>query len=102
MDISTQTVSKRARKRVKSGEHIRLNPDLLLQLYELLEGERAMVRVYSNALQSEICFVNPTRQDPDQLKSDCPVYTTRELAFVLSLSEEDFRRFHYLKMKLVG
>ncbi len=79
-----------------------LDTDLLLKLYELLQGERDRVRVYSKALQSDICFVNPARHNPDTLPMDCPVYTTRELAFVLSLTAEEFRRFHYLKTRLVG
>ncbi len=102
MKEALQQNSKRARKRVKKESHVAISPDLLLQLYELLEGERDTVRVYSRALQSELCFVNPALRDPDQIQTDCPVYTTRELAFVLSLSEEEFRRFHYLKTKLVG
>ena len=104
MKEALQQNNKRTRKRVKKESHVEMSPDLLLQLYELLEGERDTVRVYSRALQSELCFVNPALCDPEQLKlqSDCPVYTTRELAFVLSLTEEEFRRFHYLKTKLVG
>ena len=96
------TALKETRTKKRADNHITLNPDLLLKLYELLQGEREMVRLYSKALESELCFVNPERQKPDQLSMDCPVYTTRELAYVLSLSQEDFRRFHYLKTRLVG
>jgi hypothetical protein len=60
-----------------------------------------MVRVHSRALDSEICFVNPEIHDPEKLSPDCPAYTTRELAFVLSLSPSELRRYHYLKMKLI-
>ncbi len=104
METIVQNTAKRTRQRSKpaSREHIALDPDLLLKLYELLEGDREMVRLYSRALDGEICFVNPALKDPDQLDLDCPVYTTRELAYIISLSEEDFRRFHYLKTRLVG
>ncbi|RMG68058.1 MAG: hypothetical protein D6715_03320 [Calditrichaeota bacterium] len=100
MQTTIQKPGKRAGPGCSQGGSI--DSDLLLKLYELLEGERDMVRVYSKALQSEICFVNPAVFNPDTLETDCPVYTTRELAFVLSLSEEEFRRFHYLKTRLVG
>ena len=76
--------------------------DLILQLYELLEGRRAALIVYSQALQQAICFVNPALQPPNTVDGDLPVYTTRELAFILTLSPEEFRRFHYLKARLVG
>lgn len=75
--------------------------EMLVKLYELLHGERDMVRVQSKALDSEICFINPEVHDPEKLSPDCPVYTTRELAFVLSLSPSELRQYHYLKMKLV-
>jgi len=88
-------------KRRKTNLSQGLNPDLLLRLSELLQGERDMVMIYSKALQSDICFVNTALCDPETLQIDCPIYTTRELAFVLSLSDEEFRRFHYLKTKLI-
>jgi len=99
-----QTTIKKTIRRAgqRRSPAVSLNTDLLLKLYELLQGERDMVRVYSKALQSDICFVNPTVHNPDTLQMDCPMYTTRELAFVLSLTEEEFRRFHYLKTRLVG
>lgn len=74
--------------------------DMMMQLYELLQGDRATVTIYSKALGSEICFVNPAMENEPAF-SEAPVYTTRELAFVLSLSAEEFRRYHYLKMQLV-
>ena len=79
------------------------SPDLLVRLYELLQGEKKMIRAYSKALQSELCFVNAEQVPPEELaRLDCPVYTTRELAYIISLSDEEFRRFHYLKTRLVG
>ena len=78
-------------------------PDLRVTLYELLHGKRNMLRVYSELLQDELCFVNAERLPPEDLaRLDCPVYTTRELAHILSLSDEEFRRFHHLKTRLVG
>ena len=79
------------------------SPDLLIKLYELLQGEKKMIRLYSKVLQSELCFVNAEQVPPEELAHlDCPVYTTRELAYIISLSDEEFRRFHYLKTRLVG
>jgi len=79
------------------------SPELLVKLYELLQGERNIIRTYSHVLQSELCFVNAEKTSPEELaRLDCPVYTTRELAYILSLSDEEFRRFHYLKTRLVG
>lgn len=75
--------------------------DMLLQLYELLQGEREMVRVYSKALNGEICFVNSDDPLRGDLPAGLPVYSARELSFVLSLSAAELRRYHYLKMKLV-
>ncbi len=75
---------------------------LVMALYELLQGKRELLRVYSKALQQEICFVNTERANADLLPANCPVYTTRELAYILSLSEEEFQRFHDLKTRLVG
>lgn len=77
-------------------------PDLLVILYELLQGQREMVRVYSKVLQSEICLVNTPLSTPELLTLDCPVYTTRELAQIISLSPEEFQRFHHLKTRMVG
>ena len=87
------------RMRQKRGNNPKTNPVLLLKLYELIHGERNMIRLHSNALDSEICFVNPALCDPTALQMDCPVYTTRELADVLSLSMEEFQRFHGVKQE---
>lgn len=75
---------------------------LVVILYELLQGERDMVRVYSKTLQSDLCFINPERSNTDLIPMDCPVYTTRELAYILSLPEEKLKQFHHQKMKMVG
>jgi len=96
--VLTKTTTRR-RSRRKTDQHF--DADMLLKLYELLQGERDMVRVHSKALDSEICFVNPEVFNPEQMPLDCPAYTTRELAFVLSLSPSELQRYHYLKMKLV-
>lgn len=89
------------RRRTRHKANPQFDADMLLKLYELLQGERDMVRVHSKALDSEICFVNPDVHNPEQTQFDCPAYTTRELAFVLSLSPSELQRYHYLKMKLV-
>jgi len=77
------------------------DPDMVVQLYELLQGERNLLKIYSKRLNSEICLVNSALTDPLQLTPGCPVYTTEELAFILTLSEEELQRFHYLKTRLV-
>ncbi|GEM_PF-5100214 len=79
-------------KRVKKSKSF--SPDLLVQ------GERESVRVYSKALDSELYFVNSEDVAHQQKSLNCPVYTTRELAFVLSLSPSELKRYHYLKQKL--
>ena len=96
--VLSKTVARR-RQRRSTQKHF--DRDMLLKLYELLQGERDMVRVHSKALGSEICFVNPEIHNPETISPDCPAYTTRELAFVLSLSPAELQRYHYLKMKLV-
>jgi hypothetical protein len=98
-----QNVIQKSGKRIrqKRGNNPKTDPVLLLKLYELIQGERDMVRVHSNALDSEICFVNPALYDPAALQMDCPVYTTRELAQVLSLSPEEFRRFQSAKKQRI-
>lgn len=75
--------------------------DLVLRIYELLQGERDMVKIYSKQLRCEIYLVNPALKDPQELRVPVPVYTTHELAFVLALSGEELKRFHYLKKKLL-
>lgn len=77
------------------------DPDVVVKLYELLQGERKMIRIFSKSLGCEICFVNAELTNSMQLTIDCPVYTTEELAFVLSLTEAEFKQFHYLKTRLV-
>ncbi len=89
------------RQRIRRNTEKAFDGDMLIKLYELLQGERDMVRVHSKALGSDICFVNPELHNPEALPPDCPAYTTRELAFVLSLSPGELQRYHYLKMKLI-
>ena len=102
MKIALQKNNKRTRKRPVQKSAQKNNNDLTLVLYELLQGKREFVRVYSNTLQSDLCFVNPNKLDLATLNIDCPVYTTKELAYIITLSKEDFLRFHYLKTRLVG
>lgn len=85
------------KKRRRTNLPLQLSHDLIFKLSELLQGERGMLKVHSNAFDSDICFVNPAVCDPSTLQIDCPVYTTRELAQVLSLSPEEFKKFHGLK-----
>lgn len=92
------TIEKRTRRRKRTSRHSLQNPDLMLKLSELLQGERDVIRVHSDAFDTDICFVNPALCDPSTLQMDCPVYTTRELAHILSLSPEEFRRFHAVKV----
>ena len=77
------------------------DPDIMVKIYELLQGEREMIKIYSKSLGCEICFINTETTTPLQLPIDCPVYTTEELAFVLALTDEEFKRFHYLKTRLM-
>lgn len=70
---------------------------LLLKLYELLQGERGVIRVHSNVLGSDVYFVNPAVCDLAELQSDCPVYTTGELAQVLELPPEGLGEFNRQK-----
>ncbi|MFZ0390741.1 MAG: hypothetical protein WAN36_09825 [Calditrichia bacterium] len=75
---------------------------LVQKIYELLQGKRVMLKAYSNALQSEVLFVNSEQVNMEQLPEGLPVYTTRELAQIISFSREEFQRFHYLKTRMVG
>lgn len=75
--------------------------DLFIALYELLEGKRAALKIYSHRIGGEILLVNPELYQPEKMHHHCPVYTTQELAFILNLNSEEFRRFHYLKTRLV-
>jgi hypothetical protein len=102
MNMNIREPKKRTERNVRQKNKTTAQPDLLLALYEVVQGEREMVRVYSKVLQSDICLVNPERLNPETLALDCPVYTTRELAYIISLSPEEFQRFHYLKTRLVG
>jgi hypothetical protein len=90
------------KKRRRTNPLQPLNSDLIFKLSELLQGERGMIKVHSDTFDSDICFVNPAVCDPATLQIDCPVYTTRELAHVLSLSPEEFRQSHGLKVKSVA
>ncbi|RMI13214.1 MAG: hypothetical protein D6681_06035 [Calditrichaeota bacterium] len=76
-------------------------PDTLTQLYELLQGQRPMVKVYSRTLNTELCFVNPDVAQPVAIDPDTPVYSSRELSLVLSMTPEELQRYHYLKTRLV-
>jgi len=91
---------KRKRQVFGSGkENENFDPDVVVKLYELLQGEREMIRIFSKSLGCEICFVNAELTNPMQLAIDCPVYTTEELAFILTLTEAEFKQFHYLKTR---
>ena len=101
--MSVTTVSrptKRRRKSAPAKQESHIGSDMLVKLHELLQGERDSVRLFSKALDSEICFINTAALAEEYASLDCPVYTTRELSFVLSLSADEFQRYHYLKMKL--
>lgn len=73
--------------------------DMLLKLFELLQGERALIKIYSKKLKSEVFLVNPELQNPDDLNVELPVYTTNELAFILPMNAKEFKQFHYLKTR---
>ncbi len=100
-----QNVIQKSGLRPRRGERVRrqrgsfpkTDQDLLLKLYELLQGERDMIKVHSNTFDSDICFVNPALCDPSTLQTDCLIYTTRELAQVLSLTPEGLRYFNRQK-----
>lgn len=92
--IEKRTIKRRKRTNRNSNP----GSDLMFKLSELLQGEREMIRVRSDAFDSDICFVNPALRDPSTLQMDCPVYTTGELAHILSLSPEEFRKFHEGKL----
>lgn len=90
------------KKRRRTNPLQTLNSDLIFKLSELLQGERGMLKVHSDTLDSDICFVNPAVCNPSILQMECPIYTTKELAQVLSLSPEEFRQSHVLKEKSVA
>ncbi len=76
-------------------------PDILVKLYEFLQGERGELKIFSNVLGEELYFVNPVIFPETNWPTDKAVYTTREIAFILSLSSSELQRYHYLKTKLV-
>ena len=99
MQTTVQRPAKRKLNRRPSKKAF--NADMMVKLYELLQGQRDMVKVFSKALDSDIYFVNPASKNVDSKTLDGPMYSTREISFVLSLSPAELRRYHYLKMKLV-
>ena len=90
---------KRKKRKIKPGK--KPNADMFMKLFELLQGEREVMYVYSKKLGCKICLVNPALRNPKEVKSNHPVYTTNELAFILSFDANELERFHYLKTKLV-
>lgn len=94
-------IKSKKRRRPAAKIEKQSDADMLVKLYELLQGERDIVRVFSRALNKEICFINPDVSEIEKNSADMPAYTTRELSFVMSLSPEELQRYHYLKMKLV-
>ncbi len=92
-------ISTEPRKRRKSRKSKPFNSEMLLNLYELLQGERDSVTMFSKALGEKIRFFNPA-VEPEEVPSGIASYSTRELAFVLSMTEEEFHRYHYLKTRL--
>lgn len=106
MQAAIQQSSQRSRRRRSAGgrKNNRVpvgRAEVMRQLHDLLQGDRGMVEIYSKSLENTICFINPDIIDPESLGDDRPLYTTREISFVLSLSPEEFRRYHYLKTNLV-
>lgn len=96
------TLSKRTvRRKIEKPQQGNFDADTLMQLYELLQGERKMVRVHSQTLDEDICFVNQEAGGDDGAATGCAQYSTRELSFVLSLSPEELKRYHYLKTSLI-
>ena len=89
---------KRQRRKTTPGN---FDNDMLMKLYELLQGQRNKVIVFSKVLNEKLMFINPAFYPEAELDTENTVYTTRELAFVLSLNTEEFRRYHYLKRHLV-
>ncbi len=97
--LVTQTTKVRRRKLrdVQPKE----DPDLLVKLYEFLQGERGELKIFSRVLGEELYFVNPVKIPESNWPMDKAVYTTREIALILSLSPSELKRYHYLKSKLV-
>ncbi len=94
------TSTKKRKKRTSSAPKAS-NADIFVKLFELLQGEREKIYIYSKKLGCKICLVNPALINPKTIKSNYPVYTTKELAFILSFDADELRRFHYLKTRLV-
>ncbi|HQU73869.1 MAG TPA: hypothetical protein PLG66_16305 [Calditrichia bacterium] len=100
MSVAVMSPTVPSRRRKKRSADSRFDKNTMVELYELLQGQREQVQVYSKALNSHVLFVNQAIER-EQADSTMPVFTTRELAFVLSLSEEELQRYYYLKMRLV-
>ena len=96
--VATQHRTERNVVKRDSEQHF--NNDMMLKLYELLQGEREVVKVYSKVLNSDLYFVNPELQERVEDELECPTYTTRELSFVLSMTAEELQQYHYLKTRL--
>ena len=92
------TVTKRVRSRRRSQKNSTFSNDMLIKLYELLRGERSAMKVFSKVLNEEIEFVSAAGEEADASR---PVYTTRELSFILSMSPDELRKYHYFKTRLV-
>ncbi len=75
------------------------NKDIILELFQVLEGQRSSLIFYSHTLECDICLVNTALADVEQQNMTCPVYTTDELAYILTLSQMDLKRYHYLKSR---
>ena len=99
---STKKYTSPKRRKKSQGKSVRPgNADIFVKLFELLQGDRKKIYIYSKKLGCKICLVNPAVINPKKMKSNYPVYTTNELAFILSFDADELQRFHYLKTKLV-
>jgi len=97
MQVATvRTVTRRRRKKREAKP---FSSEMLVKLYELLQGERDSVILFSKALGEKIRFFNPATET-EEMRPDLPSYSTRELAFVLSMTQEEFYKYHYLKTHL--
>lgn len=96
------TVKKDRRSTIRKRENAASTVEPVIKLYELIQGERGIVKIYSEFLECEIYLINPGVTNLPPLPDDCPIYTTEELAFLVNLSEDDLRRYHYLKTRLIG
>ena len=91
--------TKRVRSRRRSQKKSAFSNDMLIKLYELLRGERSAMKVFSKVLNEEIEFVSGAAEERGDASR--PVYTTRELSFILSMSPDELRKYHYFKTRLV-